>query len=279
MRSTICAACLVMVGFSTAAPAQDSDDWINWPMGERFQIALGAYVPKLDTQLRVDRTDGLAGTSLSFEQNLGMRDIAILPTFNFAWRFARRHRLTASYFELNRSGSEVTQTEIRIGDKVFNVNLPVSSFFDVQVLSASYHYSVIFKPKSELALSVGLSLQEMTFGTQGNVGGGQLIEERSELTAPLPTFGLSGGYAFTDKWIFRGAIGIFAISLDWEDADGFGGTIVDFSATLFYVPFKHYRFGIAYTNFDVDVDWTKRGKNTAINYDYQGPMFLFAATF
>ena len=268
-----------MLGYSTAVLAQDSDDWKTWPMGQPFQFALGAYVPKLDTQLRVDRTDGLAGTTLSFEQNLGMRDTAILPTFTFAWRFARRHRLTASYFELNRSGSEVTQTEIRIGDKVFNVNLPVSTFFDVQVLSASYHYSVIFKPKSELALSVGLSLQEMTFGTQGNLGGGQLIEERSELTAPLPTFGLSGGYAFTDKWIFRGAIGIFAISLDWEDADGFGGTIVDFNATLFYVPFKHYRFGIAYTHFDVDVDWTKRGKNTAINYDYKGPTFLFAATF
>lgn len=278
MKSSVYAVGLVMLGFSTTAPAQDSDDWKQWPMGQPFQFALGAYVPKLDTQLRVDRTDGLAGTTLSFEQNLGMRDIAILPTFNFGWRFARKHKFGVSYFELNRDGSEVTQTEIRIGDKVFNVNLPVSSFFDVQVLSASYHYSVLMDRKKELALSVGLSVQEMTFGTQGNQGG-NLISATSELTAPLPTFGLSGGYAFTDKWIFRGAIGVFAISLDWEDADNFGGTIIDFNATLFYVPFKHYRFGIAYTNFDVDVDWTKRGRIIAINYDYQGPMFLFAATF
>jgi len=279
MKSFVYAVGLVMLGYSAAAPAQDSDDWKQWPMGQRFQFALGAYVPQLDTQLRVDRADGLAGTKLSFEQNLGMRDTAILPTFSFAWRFARKHKFGVSYFELNRSGSEVTQTEIRIGDKVFNVDLPVSSFFDVEVRSASYHYSVLFDAKKELALSVGLSVQRMTFGTQGNLGGGQFIEERSELTAPLPTFGISGGYAFTDKWIFRGAIGVFAISLDWEDADNFGGTIIDFNATLFYVPFKHYRFGIAYTHFDVDVDWTKRGKNTAINYDYKGPTFLFAATF
>ncbi len=278
MKSTVCAACLVLLGFSTTTVAQDADDWKQWPMGHRFTIHLGAYVPQLDTQLSVDRTDGLAGTTLNFEQNLGMRDTAILPTFAFAWRFARKHKFGVSYFELNRSGSEVTETEIRIGDKVFNVNLPVASFFDVDVLSANYHYSVINKPKAELSLSVGLSVQDMTFGTQANQGG-NIILETSDLTAPLPTVGLSGGYAFTDKWIFRGSVGVFAISLDWEDADNFGGTIVDVNAALFYQAFRHFRFGLAYAYFDVDVDWTKRDKFTAINYDYHGPMFVFGTTF
>ncbi len=267
-----------MLGYSTAALAQDPDDWTQWPMGQRFRISLGAYVPSLDTQVRVDRSNGLVGTTINFEQNLGMRDTAILPTFNFGWRFARRHNLGASYFELNRSGSEVTQTEIRIGDKVFNVDLPVSSFFDIKVLSTSYSYSVLFDAKKELALSVGLSIQDLTFGMQGNQGG-VLVEDKSDLTAPLPTFGISGGYAFTDKWIFRGTVGIFAVELDWDDQDNLNGSILDINLVLFYQPFKHYRFGLAYTNFDVDLDWTKRGKFTQINYDYKGPMFLFGATF
>ncbi len=279
MKFSVYAVGLVMLGISTTALAQGSDDWKQWPMGQRFIINVGAYVPNLDTQASVDSTSGRIGTTINFEQNLGMRDTAIVPTIAFAWRFARKHKFGASYFELDRSGSEITETEIRIGDKVFNVDLPLSSFFDIDILTASYHYSVIFKPKAELSLSVGLSLQDMTFGMQGNIGGGQFLQETSELTAPLPTFGISGGYAFTDKWIFRGSVGVFAISLDWEDADNFGGTIVDVNAALFYQAFKHFRFGLAYTYFDVDVDWTKKGKNTAINYDYWGPTFLVSATF
>lgn len=279
MKSFVYAACLVMLGYSAAAPAQDADDWTQWPMGQRFRISLGAYVPSLDTQVRVDRADGLIGTTLNFEQNLGMRDTAILPTFNFGWRFARRHNLGVSYFELNRSGSEISETEIRIGDKVFNVDLPLSSFFDIKVLSTSYSYSVLFDAKKELALSFGLSLQELEFGLQGNPGGGQLVQENDDLTAPLPTFGISGGYAFTDKWIFRGSVGLFAVELDWDDEDNLNGNILDFNLVLFYQPFKHYRFGLAYTDFDVDLDWTKRGKFTEINYDYKGPMFLFGVTF
>ena len=208
-----------------------------------------------------------------------MRDTAILPTFAFAWRFARKHRFGASYFELDRSGSEVTETEIRIGDTVFNVNLPISSFFDIKVLSVSYSYSVLFDRKKELALSFGLSIQDLTFGMQGTLSGGQLVQQRDDLTAPLPTFGISGGYAFTDKWIFRGQIGVFSLELDWDDHDNLNGNIVDFNAAIFYKPFERFQFGLAYSDFDVDVDWTKRGKFTAINYDYRGPMFLIGANF
>ena len=204
MKSIVYVVCLVMVGFPTAALAQDADDWTKWPLGHRFTITLGAYFPYLDTKVRVDSTSGLIGTTIDFEQNLGMSDTDSLPTVSFAWRFARKHHLGVAYFELNRSGSEVTQTEIRIGDKVFNVNLPVSSFFDAEVLAVAYGYSVIFDAKKELALSFGLSIQDLTFGLQGNPSGAQIVQERSDLTAPLPTFGLLGGYAFTDKWIFRG---------------------------------------------------------------------------
>ena len=278
MKSIAYSAYLVMLGLSTSAVAQDSDDWTKWPMGSRFKIMVGAYIPQLDTKVRVDRSNGRTGTSVDFESNLGMRDTAIVPVVTFAWRFARRHHLAASYFELHRDGSEITQTEIRIGDTVFNVNLPVSSFFDIEALSASYHYSVLFDAKKELTLGIGLAVQDLTFGFQGNQGG-NITAETSELTAPLPTFGLSGGYAFTDKWIFRGSVGVFAISLNWEDADNFGGTIVDVNAALFYQAFKHFRFGLSYNYFDVNVDWTKKGRFVDVNYLYHGPTLLFMANF
>ncbi len=255
---------------SGTALAQTDDEWRSWPMGDRFTISAEAFFPKIDTIVRLDATNGAPGTTIDFEQNLNMSDSETLPALGFAWRFAKKHQLLANVFDLSRSGSAITTTEIRFGDEVFQADLPIASFFDVQVISVGYAYSFIFDEKKELALSAGLSVQDYKFGLlgTGNLG---LIEEESGLTAPLPAFGLTGGYAFTDKWILRGGIGVFGFSVALSDEEELSGEIINARAAIQHNTFENFHFSLSYSYFDVSAEFVTSGRLNSVEYQYHGP--------
>ena len=270
------AACFFLLASQTHA--QGGDDWQNWPMGDRFTVTANAFFPTLDTRIRLDASDGSKGTAIDFEQNLGMPDTETLPRLGFSWRFAKKHRLLFDVFELNRSGSAITTSEIRVGDEVFQANLPVSSFLDMRVTSIGYGYSILFDEKKELALSVGLSVQDIKFGLvgTGNIG---IIEQNAGLTAPLHAFGIKGGYAFTDKWILRGGLGVFAFSVAISDEEELSGEIINALVALQHNTFENVHFSFGYSYFDVDIEFETDRRLTEIAYEYHGPMLTFDFVF
>ena len=247
-------------------------------MGDRFAITLGAFFPSLDTKVRVDASDGTPGTIIDFEQNLGMSDTETLPSLTVDWRFAKRHRLSLGYFSLARSGSAVTVTEIRFGDTVFTVDLPISSFFDVDVTHASYSYSLLFDEKKELAIQAGLSVQDFKFGILGT-GGQGIIEADSGITAPLPAIGITGGYAFTDKLYLRGGVGVFSFEFTVSDEDELRGEITTAMLGLYHKTFEHMQLGLAYYFFDVNADFGNAAGFNSIKYSYNGPALSVSASF
>ena len=258
--------------------AAQEDDWSSWPLGEKFSIGVNAFFPTLDTTVRLDSTNGDIGTSISFEQNLGMADTESLPSYVADWRFAKKHNITLGHYNLDRSGSAVTSSEIRFGDNVYEVDLPISSFFDTNVFSLAYSYSFLFDEKKRFAVSLGLSVQDVSMGLQGQTGAG-VIAETSGITAPLPTIGISGGYAFSDKLTFRGGAGIFAFKLSLDNDEELDGQTSVLVAGLFHRTFEHVQFGIAYNYFDVDVDFTDAGRLSELDYTYHGPMINVSAIF
>ena len=270
---------LSILGLSHATSVfAQTDDWQSWPMGEKYLLTLDAYFPTLDTRVRVDASDNTPGTTIDFEQNLGMSDTETLPIVTFSWRFAKKHRLDLGYFSLDRSGSSVTDTQIRFGDIVIDADLPISSFFDVDVTYVSYSYSLIFDERKELSLSAGLSVQDFAFGIQGNAGQG-LIEAESGLTAPLPTFGINGAYALTDKWFIRAGAGVFSFDLALTDESGLTGEIISATASINHQTFKNVRFGLSYLFFDIDTSWGNFAGFNSLQYSYQGPALSIGGNF
>ena len=243
------------------------------PNKERLWMGLGAYYPGLDTKVSFDAIDGLAGAQVDFESGLGMRDVALMPMFRGSYRFSSRHRINFDYFDLRRNGSESSEVTFRFGDSEFKADLPITSFFDVESLSVSYGYSIYTDSKKDLELSVGISIQSIALGlaTTGNL---EEQREESDITAPLPTLGLSGFYALSDKWLLNARAGYFALELNWEDKDkDLGGQIIDASIGISHKTFANVGFGLNWTYFDVNVDYRQSRKRAKINYTYSGPMF------
>ena len=278
LRWFIAAYAALMLGVFPAY-AKDKPEWRSWPMGERVGVNVGAFFANLETTVRIDATNGAFGTAISFERDLGLDDTKTTLAAGAHWRFLKRSRLDFTYFELDRSGASSTSVNIRVGDNVFQANLPLQAFLDIQAFSVGYSYSILFDEKKELALGLALSFQELTVGIQGTVAGQPLeVSTTEDVLAPLPTFTGRFSYAFTPKWIFKFAVGYFFIETDFGNTR-LDGEILGVNTSIDWQVFKHFNVGLGYNFFDVDASTEKERRTTDINYTYDGPILFMGTRF
>jgi hypothetical protein len=283
-RSIALAIPVLLVLLINPAVAGELPEWRTWPTGDRVSLAVGAYNADLSTTIRVDGP--VVGTTLSFERDLGMKDNDTRPIVTGYWKFLKRHALTASYFDLDRSGGSTSTVEISIkfpdgidfGDIHFSVDLPIQAFFDVKIFNLGYSYSLLFSPKQEWKIGLALSFQDFKLGLQGKVLDDPTFREDVDALAPLPTFTTSYSYAITDKWMVDLAAGYFTIEFDLGNGK-FDGSVLNLNTAIRYKAFKHLGFGLAYNWFDVDIDISENDDlNGHVDYRYKGPT-LFVQTY
>ena len=155
---------------------------------------------------------------------------------------------------------------------------PVNSYLDVDLRVIGYDYSVVFTEKMDWTLGVGLGVQDFRFGIltdNPNIvipGQSEQIEVESKFTAPLPTLATSFTYAFTDKWLVRGALNWLQVDFSLGDTGKFDGSILGLDAAIQWKTFKHVGFILSYQAFDLDMkvdDGDEFGGD--LKYEYRGP--------
>lgn len=289
-RLAIACLCLGILTAS-AASAGEKPEWRTWPNGDRLLLSVGYYRPFLDTVVSAQPvSDPLLGTRISFERNLGLEDTKGVPQASLLWRISKRNQLRLAYFELDRSGADVSGVDIRFGDQLFEANLPVQSFFDIRTLELSYAFSVIADRKKTLSLGVGVSLQELGLGLRGTADlpdplpdplppNLPQVEERLDVTAPLPTLDIRFSYAITEKWLIDLRGGWLSLGLDFDDNEDIEGRILNGDASLRYKAFNNLGIFFSLSAFDVRVDYRKRDLEARLEYDYWGPVIGLEAFF
>ena len=100
-----------------------------------------------------------------------------------------------------------------------------------------------------------------------------LLEEKDR------RFGISGGYAITDKWVTRAGLGYFAFDLALSDDQNLNGEIVHAKVSIEHQSFENVHFSFTYGYFDVEVDFTELGQLSAVSYKYHGPTLGIIAAF
>lgn len=131
--------------------------------------------------------------------------------------------------------------------------------------------------RKELALAAGLSVQDISVGLLGTGVG--VIDEQAGLTAPLPAFGLTGAYAFTERWIGRAGLAYFGFSLSLDDAGDLSRESVNANISIKHHTFEHVQCGLQYSFFDVRVEFEDLQRISSIDYSYQSPMLSFNFVF
>lgn len=264
--------------FTAGSPvaAQDGSNWEDWPLADRWTVSAGYFIPDLDTTLIVTDENQIIGTGISFEKNLGLDDSKGTALIGIDWRFARRHLLSYRYFDLSRSATTTDSTvTIAIGEEVFDLTLPIQSFFDITANELAYSYSLLFDERKELAIGIGLSVQDLRLGLQGTASSpqpGAIIDSRLDSTAPLPTLNVGFDYAFTDRWLFVSRLGWLAVEADFAADEELSGEIINATIGISWHAFENVGFFAHYQVFDVDVDYLDEGVLNAIDYNYKGPV-------
>ena len=113
------------------------------------------FFANLETKVRLDGTGGVLGTNIDFEQDLGLDDTKTRIMAEGYWRFFERHRLDVSYFDLDRSGVELSGNVITVNAGVkwqllkhFNLGLLYQYFrIDVNTKDEAAQLTIDYKYK------------------------------------------------------------------------------------------------------------------------------------
>jgi hypothetical protein len=234
---------------------------------ERFKLAAGFFTPVNNTNIRVDGNNGRIGTDIDFEDDLGFNKHTATFLGDFQWRSTSRSRFDLSYYRLDRSSSYAIQKDITFNGSTYNLGAQVDAYFNSNIYRFSYGYAILSKPNYEAGLLIGAHVVKFGIGldvTGNNISGS--AQTNVGLTAPLPDFGLWGGWTMGSQWAVNAEADYLAITIN-----NISGRILAYNAAVTFKPLKNLSFAAGITGLNFKVDADKEKLNGHLKWGYNGP--------
>ena len=262
---------LVAALVMSAVQAQDADD-AGSLMSEKFFVSLGYLaLESTKTQMSLNRSDGIIGTSINYQRDLGGDEGTAAGRLAAYYRFNPKHRIDFSTYSVKRDSNRSINLEIQFGDELFAVGETISSELDTTFYKLSYSYSFYHSQRAEIGLTGGLHIMDYSLKVRSSDGD----SEAADVTAPLPVWGLRVNYGITPKWFFKFAYENFYINLD----DEIEGSLLDTSAGIEWRPFEHFGAGFAFVRTALDAEVTASDFSGQLADLYRGGEFYIATFF
>jgi hypothetical protein len=259
---------------ATAVQAQ------GWP---RVDIFAAAQVADFGTDIKLDASATLLGSTIDFERDLGFNDTAGMAWATGLWRISRRNQVQMFW---NRVGRDVfqrqLQRDIRFGESTFEVNAEVDAFLDTWMIGGSYRFAVVATPIVEVGPQIGLAVLNLSTSLRlsgslsgpENGGSGSTGSQDASFSAPavLPgafinlrahprlTIRASGGYISANFGDFNGQVAQVTAGADllftrWL---GVGG----------YYSYQRLSVGLDKDRFDGDVRYSFGGPQISAVFSF-----------
>jgi len=268
-------ACILLVIAISPVYSQDSTQLKTAPwFVQRFKVSAGLFIPVNNTNIQVGLTGTVRGTEIDFEDDLGFNKTSVTFLGDLQWRASRRSRFDFSYYFINRKSTHTLDRDLIFGEDTFHVNNEVSSFFNTPIFRISYGYALLARPKFEAGLLVGVHVVGTKVGMSLS---GAVSGERStdfNVTAPLPDFGIWGGYEFSKHFALNAEADYFALTIN-----DITGKIVAYDISLTYRILESFRVALGYSGLDCKVDAVKDNLTGNFKWGYNGPVITATYTF
>lgn len=282
MRLVLAAAALGLAQLSAAAepPPQKPSDVLKeaearplaTPINDRFAIRASYFPGSVSTDLRLDDSQGIPGTPLSAEDELGLRDKPNQVRVEVLLRILERHRLRVDFFNLRRRGDAVLTRDIAFGDQTFAVDDRVLSNLDWKMLNFTYLYSIIHKQRFELGGGVGIHLFQ---GEARARVPARLIREEQSGAVAFPTMALDATLRIAKRFSVNARANYLSGHID-----GSTGKISDYHADVQYRWKRNFALGLGYSKMKTDLDIVDSSDLAGkFVLDVDGPELFFRASF
>jgi len=229
----------------------------------RCNIYTGMVFAWLQTQVSFESPSGLLSANIGLEKHLGLPSQKTFYTAGLRYRFTPTSGIYALYYGINRQGERSTTEDIIFIHDTIKAGKKVTAWFNTQVVSVGYLLSVMQDPKAFLGLFFNVSLMKISTGVQSDIFH---IDEKVEVFALLPNFGVIADFRLL-RWLsFAGDIGFFSLH-----TDSFGGTIYNLKVGLAAKPVKWLGLSLAYQEFDVNLFSPVDKITFRADYNFRGP--------
>ena len=230
---------------------------------KQFAIKLAYVYAFLDTEVSFELSQGNLSSTLSLEDDLGLPSKSYFFTGSFLYRITPRSSIYAMYYGINRLENSQTNKDYIFKDETIPAGTNIQSYFNTQVISAGYMYSVLRDPNAFLGFYLNLYLMFLETGMDSDFGD---INSDIKLAAPLPNLGLIASFKLTNWLNLNGGVGFFALN-----TRDFGGSLYNFDISLMAKPIRWLGISLSYQKFDVRVYFPSDNINSAVDYNFMGP--------
>jgi len=234
------AAALILVAVPTTAQG------VHEPLFDTFNFKFEGSWVSVSTTIRLDSLEYGEGTTLSFEDDLGLSDKEIVPSLSFEWQAGRRHRLGVRWQDVKRDSSTQVLEEIDWGGEIIPVEAMVTLGFDIRTLAIDYTYYPWVKEHWAGGFGLGFRVMDLTTVlTVDNIE----LDEQVNATAPLPYINFEYRRMLGERWRVKAGLGWLEVKIgDVKGAQYIGRLAGE------YITTRRWGFGAALNLSTVDVE-------------------------
>jgi hypothetical protein len=241
------------------------------PINDRFAVRVLYYQPAINNRLRYDSSAGVPGTPIDVEELLGHKDSDHQGTIDLMLRIGERHRITADFFQLRRTGDEVINQQLRFGDDVYAGGDRVLSETDLRKLGLTYTFSFLRRERFEVGAGLGLHLLQLDGRTRVPAS---FTSEQLDTAGPFAALAGHFSWRVTRRFSLNVSGQYFDLSPDDVRA-AFRG----FHGDVQYRGWHNLAIGVGYSYFGYLVDSTDEEFSGFYRLVYKGPEAFVRVSF
>lgn len=235
---------------------------------DRVELRVGGESLDADSTVRVD-DGGSLGTSIDFEDDLGLETETETFSAEVTFRLGKRHQIGFSQRTLDRTGARQLDQNVTFQGFTFPIQVDTESYLDLEMTGVSYTFWPFLGESGGFGIALGAYDTEIRAGITGSatINGTFLThtEEASE-SAPLPFAGIEFRFLPTDRWRVRGQVRVLSI----DDFDRWEGDLTDGSLGVDVRLLPHLWVGAAYRTLEIDVAAAESGFNGSADLSFDG---------
>jgi hypothetical protein len=241
------------------------------PISDRFAIRAVYFRPTVTNDLRYDDSDGNTGTLFGTGKALGMQDVQDLGSMDLMFRMGARHRISAEFFQLKRSGDQVLADPILFGDSDYAAGERIVSNIDMRTLGVTYMYSLLRRDSVELATGLGIHLLQI----EGTLEAPARFErEQADAAGPFPSLVVDGTWRFARRFSVNGTFHYFTANTSKADGD-----YLSWRANLQVRAARNLAIGLGFNATRYKVNSTDVERGGYYNMWYYGPELFARVSF
>jgi hypothetical protein len=241
------------------------------PITDHFALRGSFFPASISTDVHVDSSNGVAGTALNAERDLGADSRLNQGRGELMFRLRERNRVTVDYFGSDRNASQVLDRDILVGGRTFHADDVTQSELQFSMLSFTYTYSVLRTERFEVGAGVGLHLLNAEARATD-----QTLQQRSDSSADgvLPTLAIDATWRISQRFAWTARAQYLRANIR-----GDSGSLGDYHTDLQYRWTPNFAVGLGYQEIRLQLEVPTGHTPGGLDFHVSGPEVFFRASF